>query len=341
MTHVPSSLGPLAPQEQSIGPRWRGRDAHRFKPRVPSPFVSSKFSSSRAKRQIRRAAKILPAGVRRRGVAYIARTSGVRDREILGRPLRIEGSNHGAAEYDDAWLIGLIAEADGFVDIGCNVGFFSLASCILRPTSRVLAIDANPECAAVTAANLVRNGFGDRSQTVSAFVADKRGDVQFHSVGLGAAGSGIEGLSPTAEEFASAIVVQSDTLDAILERTDFTPDLVKIDVEGAEREVLAGATRTVVANEPKLLVEMHSGGSLTMERNAEDVLAWCDEHGYGAWYLAKGRRLEGSAEVAHRGRCHLLLQARDVAFPSVLEGIAQSAPVSSVLERIGWSVDTE
>jgi len=231
-------------------------------------------------------------------------------------------------------LIGLISEADGFIDLGCNVGFFSLACCVLRPESRVLAVDANPDCAAATAANLVRNGFGERSQAVSTFVSDERSEVRFNTVGLGAAGSGVEGLSHTAEEFGVATVAQADTLDAIVARTGFVADLIKVDVEGAEREVLAGAVQTVLASSPRLLVEMHSGGSLTMEGNVKDILTWCDANDYAAWYLAEGERLTDPARVAHRGRCHLLLQPKDHPIPPIIEGIPQSAPISSVLERI-------
>lgn len=277
----------------------------------------------------------LPAGARRRLVSWRGRSRGVQDREILGRRLRVEGANHGEPDYDDAWLVGLLAESDGFVDIGCNVGFFSLASCVLRPTSAVLAIDANPECAAVTAANLVRNGFGERSRAVSMFVSASEGTVEFATVGLGAAGSAIEGLSPTAEAVGSSVSVRSDTLDAIIDQTGFVPDLVKIDVEGAERDVLAGATRTVAEHHPRFMVEMHSGGDLTMEKNTADVLAWCAEQGYDAWYLASGELLTSADPVVQRGRCHLLLQRSGEPFPEIIGGIPQGAPIDTALDRLG------
>lgn len=275
----------------------------------------------------------LPGGLRRR-LSKLGSGRSVTDRVILDRVLRVEGANHGAPEYDDAWLIGLISECERFLDIGCNVGFFSLACCVLRPEAEVLAVDGNPECAAVTAANLVRNGFGDRARAVAAFVSDAPGEVEFYAVGLGAAGSAISGLSPTAETLDAVHVVRADTLDAIVDRTGFAPDLIKVDVEGAERAVLAGATRTATEHHPRFMVEMHSGGDLTMAENATDTLGWCRDHGYDAWYLKTGEKLETPGTVAHRGRCHLLLQPSGSAFPSILEGIPQGAPIESVLERL-------
>lgn len=285
----------------------------------------------------RQGASHLPTPVRQRLARMAGRSAGVQDRRILGRALRVEGHNHSDVDYDDAWLLGLISETDGFVDVGCNVGFFSLATCVLRPSASVLAIDANPECAAVTAANLVRNGFGARSRSVSIFVSDGERAVEFSAVGLGAAGSGVKGLSMTAEDLGSSSTVNSTTLDSVIESTGFRPDLIKVDVEGAEREVLAGANRTVTEHHPRFMVEMHSGGDLTMAANTADVLAWCDAQDYAAWYLAQGTRLTNPSDVAHRGRCHLLLQPAGEPLPAVIEGIPQGAALKMVLDRIGWS----
>lgn len=286
------------------------------------------------RRRFGRAFDRLPNAARRRLVSIRSRGEGVRTRTILDRSLRVEGANHTETDYDDAWLIGLLSEADGFVDIGCNVGFFSLASCVLRPGAKVLAVDGNPDCAAVTAANLVRNGFGDRSQVVSAFVSDAESEVEFHVVGLGAAGSGVAGLSTTAEAAGRSMTVRAQTLDSIVDRTAFVPDLVKIDVEGAEREVLAGANATVARHRPRFLVEMHSSSDLTMERNTTDVLTWCEQRGYSAWYLKDGTRLKDAGTVAHRGRCHLLLQPSEDPMPSIIDGIPQGAPIEMVMDRI-------
>ncbi len=275
-----------------------------------------------------------PLATLRLGRELVDRARGPRRREVLGVSLRMEGANHDELDYDDAWLIGLLAGATGFIDVGSNVGFFALASCLLRPDAQVLAIDANPDCAAVTAANLVRNGFGARSRVVSAFVSDAIKDVHFQSVGLGAAGSGVDGLAESAIAVDASMIVRSDTLDAIVAQTAFVADLVKIDVEGAERAVLRGATRTVAEQAPTILVEMHSGASLAMTQNAADVLAWCDEVGYRAWYLTTGEPLEAPAAVAHRGRCHLLLQPRNLPYPAILRGVPESAPIDLILDRL-------
>lgn len=53
-------------------------------------------------------------------------------------------------------------------------------------------------------------------------------------------------------------------------------EFIKVDVEGAECEVLAGADRTVAEQHPALLIEIHSAP------NKAWVVDFCDGHGYEA-----------------------------------------------------------
>lgn len=59
-----------------------------------------------------RVARLVPAWLRRPVVGWRARRGRgvVRERLIVGRSLRVEGANHGEADYDDAWLVGLIPQ---------------------------------------------------------------------------------------------------------------------------------------------------------------------------------------------------------------------------------------
>lgn len=282
-----------------------------------------------------RVSPYLRGDLRRRLTNWAHGAAGPRRCEVVGVPLMVQGLSVGQPDQDDAWLVGLISESDAFIDIGCNVGYFSLIACVLRPSGRVLAIDANADCAAVTAANLVRNGFGDRAQTTAAFVGATAGAVTFHTVGVGAAGSSLESMATLAHTIGRETLVEGDTLDAIVARTGFAPDLIKVDVEGAERDVLAGAVHTVEEHRPRLLVEMHSAPELPMVRNATDVLAWAAERGYAAWYLSAGEQIAGAEAIADRGRCHLLLLPEGEPLPPVIAGIPQGAPISAVLDRLG------
>ena len=111
-----------------------------------------------------------------------------------------------------------------------------------------------------------------------------------------------------------------------------------IDVEGAERAVLGGAREIVASSRPRILVEMHSPEEIGgMRGNALGILNWCKEVGYRAWYLAEHEELTDHDQIAHRGRCHLLLQGSDLEFPAWLRDIPQGASLPSRLPGSGAS----
>ncbi len=101
------------------------------------------------------------------------------------------------------------------------------------------------------------------------------------------------------------------------------PDLVKLDVEGAEYQALLGSTECARQRVTRFLVEMHSNPELSMLLNAQNVLQWCQEVSYKAWYLAEGEILERPEAIQNRSRCHLLLQPTDWLCPGFLYGIRE------------------
>ena len=121
--------------------------------------------------------------------------------------------------------------------------------------------------------------------------------------------------------------VETTTLDALVHRYSWVPDLVKIDVEGAEAQVLAGASNLAADKRTRFLVEMHSPPELPMEGNAQKVLDWCREQGYTPWYCARASRLTHAGQIAHRGKCHLLLQPETWPYPAFLQTIQQGAEI--------------
>jgi hypothetical protein len=77
------------------------------------------------------------------------------------------------------------------------------------------------------------------------------------------------------------------TVDHVCDLYRTVPDLMKIDVEGAETEVLRGSKHCASHAKRRFLVEMHSPPELPMVANAAKVLAWCEEVGSqrGIWQM--------------------------------------------------------
>lgn len=244
-------------------------------------------------------------------------------REFLGKPVTTRhGMIHDRPDYDYGWAYALIHQCSVFFDVGCNVGLESFMACVDRPGRPVLAVDANPRALAIAAENLFLNGFAQQVRFALGFVGDEVGPmVDFHAVGTGAAGS----LRP--RRGATVTRVPMTTLDHLAEEVGLAPDLVKIDVEGAEADVLAGARELARRHRPRFLVEMHAVPDRSMAANGALVLGWCRERDYEAHYLAKHQPVEDAGPFSHRGRCHLLLQPRGLPYPEGLSEIAQGDSV--------------
>lgn len=131
------------------------------------------------------------------------------------------------------------------VDVGANAGVFTIATArLVGAEGRVVAIEPNPAVLGRLAANVKGNGFEERVTILPIAIADHsaRGLVVDHDGNSTVAQVRIlDGDSTTASD-----TVSVRTLDEALDELGITHvDLLKVDVEGLERNVVAGASRTL------------------------------------------------------------------------------------------------
>ncbi len=247
---------------------------------------------------------------------------------LLGREVKaLPGTIRKTPDQDDAWFDWLVRHRTAMFDVGANIGFTALIAA-LRGMERMLLIDPNPEALSWAAANLIYNNLAVGCGFVAAFVGDAPGEtVSFYTVGAGAAGSIYPGHAQTAAAGGSVMEVPTTTIDVLVEQLRWTPDFIKVDVEGAEADVLEGAVRTARTARPWLMVEMHSPPELPMRENAALVLNWCKENRYTAWYMKEAAVMDHPDMIAHRGKCHLLLLPEGETYPEALAAIPQRAPL--------------
>ena len=251
---------------------------------------------------------------------------------LLGKRYRvIKGTIRPKPDYDDAWLLALACEARIVFDVGSNIGQSALLFLHPGNVEEIILVDANPLALSQAAQNLILNGSSERARFVCAFVSNRVAEeVDFYTVGTGAAGSMYASHAKTASTLKSKQSLFTTTIDHLVEVFDCRPDLVKIDVEGAERLVLQGATELARQRITQFFVEMHSSSELPMSDNARQILNWCQEMNYQAWYLKDKTRLETPEPIRARGRCHLLLLPCEKELPRTLAGLEQGAPLEKV-----------
>jgi FkbM family methyltransferase len=208
------------------------------------------------------------------------RASGRRFRrvDILGHPLTLDITDGSvylryfhAQPYEPdltAFIADTVRPGSVFVDVGANVGFFTLlAARCASPGGRVLAFEPHPVARARMEHLLVLNGLTDLVTVSDAALSDRSAPaaplfLASESVlsTLDPANAPLGELHP----FNSSILVPVASLDEWLAATAWkdTPiDVMKIDVEGAEERVLRGMTQTLARNPSMRIVVETSAGS--------------------------------------------------------------------------------
>jgi FkbM family methyltransferase len=140
------------------------------------------------------------------------------------------------------------------VDVGAHIGMFSLtAARAAAAGSRVLALEPNPLAREQLYANILLNGC-DNVVVLDMAASDESG----HRVLTVPAtpDSSWSSLETRTFEPGEPLPVETTTIDAEVEARRLRPSFIKIDVEGHELHVLAGAERTFESQRPLVLCEV-------------------------------------------------------------------------------------
>lgn len=136
-------------------------------------------------------------------------------------------------------------------DIGANVGYFSLLAAVLAGSEgKVYAFEPLPRNVRYLRQHVALNHLENRIEVVEAAVSDREGEAHFDLGPSTAMGH----LADSGE-----ITVQMVVLDDLLEKGELRPpDYMKVDVEGAEFEVLSGAHHIIENHRPVLFMDTHN-----------------------------------------------------------------------------------
>jgi len=189
------------------------------------------------------------------------------------------------SEYID-YLMGALRRDDICFDVGANLGYYTVLMAKAVPQGRVYAFEPDPFCQALLRLNIhinrlenvVVNGvaLGERSGTSSFFRCT---DSAFNS------------FKDTARKTVSSVIqVSVTTLDEFVAANDVRRvDFVKVDVEGAECLVLAGAKQLLQnsARRPRLLLlEVWDGNHRAFGDSASQIVEGLRRNHYEPFVLS-------------------------------------------------------
>lgn len=163
-------------------------------------------------------------------------------------------------------------------DIGAHFGVFSLAALHFGgPDSAAVAVDPSPTAARMLRWQARLNGLEHRLQVVEACAGDVAGSTGMLDTGV--IGAGYYVPSDGREE-SDLATVQTVTIDQLARRTGIVPTHLKVDVEGAELDVLRGARDVFSQRRPLVSLELHNAILRRAGRDPRSVVSCLEGYGY-------------------------------------------------------------
>lgn len=179
-----------------------------------------------------------------------------------------------------------------FFDIGANVGFFSLlAARLVGPSGRIVAFEPVPANAAAIRRNAALNNF-QHITAIETAVGDSTGEIELVLTRHPGGASIIQDTpSPDITGRTRVPLARIDDLHA--QGRIPAPNLVKIDVEGAEPAVLRGMESTARRFHPGIICELDDATVEAVEGKVAGVAEMLGSWGYSVTLLDRAYAADG------------------------------------------------
>lgn len=167
----------------------------------------------------------------------------------------------------------LVTPGTTILDVGAFIGFFSLRFAgWVSGSGRVMALEPDPKSLARLRHRVERAGLRNVVDCIQAAVAHESGER--HLV--------LNADCPVDHKLGEeGMPVNTTTIDNLLAVFGWPPvSLIKIDVQGAEASVIAGARRTIATYHPSLFVEISNATLQAYGSSAETLLSTLAGFGY-------------------------------------------------------------
>ncbi len=205
---------------------------------------------------------------------------------------------------ETAVITRLLEQVDRFVDIGANLGYYSCLA--LQHGKPVVAFEPQAQNLQCLFQNLIANGWQDQAEVFPIALSEKPGLLTLYGAS-GPSASLLKDWAGYSSRYQKTVAVS--TLDNILAGRFAGERLfIKIDVEGAEFQVLRGAMETLSrATKPIWIMEVclqefHPGGR---NPDFENVFSLFFRNGYRAYTAAQVPELVSQEMVQRWARDNL------------------------------------
>lgn len=177
-------------------------------------------------------------------------------------------------------MCGALQAGDTVYDIGANIGIITvlLAKHSGALADQVVSFEPEPRNFQQLNGNVTANALDHKVSTHCVAMGASDGEVALHI--RGQAGEGRHSISES-RGATESITVPLMTASTFAKNTGSAPNLIKIDVEGAEGQVLTGMTELVQSTPPRdIFLEIHAKGEGDKVPDGRTIHQWFLDNDY-------------------------------------------------------------
>lgn len=224
-------------------------------------------------------------------VTFVSRLFGARfpcDPSDRGLP-PVVALDFGAYESKDfTMLLALMPKGGVLVDVGANIGWYTVHAALQDPTARVIAVEPIPRSFEYLTQAIARNALTNVIAINAAAAAEPGSLTLYVDGGI----SGAASAAPsTGEAGLDAISCEAVTLDSVVAKNGGRADVLKLDIEGAELFALRGAESVLAVQRPVVFAEMLRKLAKPFGYHPNDIITLMRGHGYGCYRAEQNRLL--------------------------------------------------
>lgn len=181
-------------------------------------------------------------------------------------------------------LINSLNETDTFVDVGTHLGYFTCIAGKILTKGKVYGFEIDKHALNLLKKNIKLNNLTN-IEVYNYAVSDKKGYVKIPKID-----------SPNPElSFSNSsddqdyLSVRSINLDDFFKKVKGKPNVIKIDVEGAELLVLKGMKNLLEKENLKIFLEIHGRSLYKFNTNSKEIISYLKKRGYFVYEIINHR----------------------------------------------------
>ena len=166
------------------------------------------------------------------------------------------------------------------IDVGAHIGLVTLpVASVLAAGGIVIAFEPSRANRAYLERHVAANGYSNRVRIEPFLVgAEKKDNVPFFELGEAAGKNTVVG--GMLGDDAQRRLLGQTTIDGFCIGNQIVPDVIKVDVEGAEIEVLKGARQTLIDHGPIVYLSVHPRHIAALGGTIDELLSAIKGAGY-------------------------------------------------------------